>query len=56
MNEVQNTDEPQRNLLNIRVFDEGGNLLGFVEKAKKNYSTKVACCRMQDNMKSSLSS
>jgi hypothetical protein len=40
MNEVQNMDEPHRNLLNIWVFDRG-NLLCFGEKGIKNYGTKV---------------
>ena len=42
MNKVQNMDEPHWNLLSIRVFDTGGNLLGFGEKGRKNYGTNVA--------------
>ena len=47
MYEVQNMDEPYRNLLNIWVFDTGKNLLGFGEKGKKNTipRLKVAACR-----------
>jgi hypothetical protein len=56
MNEVQNMDESHRNLLNIWVFDKRGNLLGFGENGKKNYSTKVASCSMQDIKKSSIPS
>jgi hypothetical protein len=56
MNEVQNLDEPLRNLLNIWVFEKGGNILGFGEKGRKNYGTKVVGCNLHDIMKSSLSS
>jgi hypothetical protein len=37
-------DVPHWNLLNIWVFDKGGNLLGFEEKGRKNYGTKFAGC------------
>jgi hypothetical protein len=42
------------NLLNIWVFDKVGNLLGFLEKGRKKYSTKVTGCSLQDIIKSSL--
>jgi hypothetical protein len=42
------------NLLNIWVFDKVGNLLGFLEKGRKKYGTKVTGCSLQDIIKSSL--
>jgi hypothetical protein len=36
---VQNMDEPHRNLLNIWVFDKGGDLLGFGMKGRKMVRT-----------------
>jgi hypothetical protein len=41
MNEEPNVDKLHQNLLNIWIFDEWGNLLGFGETSQKNTVPKL---------------